>query len=189
MGFFDDLGKKVSDVSQKAVEKTQEISEVARLNSLISQNENKLNSAYCQIGKLFVSTHADNCEPEFAEMVATVVGLEQQNTVYRKQIQDVKGIQSCEKCGAEVQKGVAFCSHCGAEMPRADKQAAADDCEKCSSCGAIVTKDMNFCIACGQAITRPVVDSADVKAEAPSEPAQEAPAERTCTECADNREE
>ena len=72
MGFFDDLGKKVTDAGQKAMQKTQEMSEIVRVNSLISQNENKINNAYVQIGKLFVSTYGNECEPEFAEMVATV---------------------------------------------------------------------------------------------------------------------
>ena len=81
MGFFDDLGKKVTDAGQKAMQKTQEMSEIVRVNSLISQNENKINNAYVQIGKLFVSTYGNECEPEFAEMVATVAELEQQIAV------------------------------------------------------------------------------------------------------------
>ena len=87
MGFFDDLGKKVTDAGQKAMQKTQEMSEIVRVNSLISQNENKINNAYVQIGKLFVSTYGNECEPEFAEMVATVAELEQQIAEYKKQIQ------------------------------------------------------------------------------------------------------
>lgn len=186
MGFFDDFGKKVTDAGQKAMQKTQEMSEVARVNSLISQNENKINNVYYQIGKLFVSTYGDDCKPEFAGLVATVVELEQQNITYRKQIQDIKGIQHCEKCGAEVPKGVAFCSSCGAAMPKVDKQVVTDDCVKCSSCGAMVKKSMRFCTACGQAMTQPVVAPVDAGMETLSEPAQEAlikTLERVCTKC------
>ena len=50
MGFFDDFGKRVTDVGQRAVHKTQEMSEVARINSMISQNEGAINSLYDQIG-------------------------------------------------------------------------------------------------------------------------------------------
>ncbi len=186
MGFFDDFGKKVSVASQKAMQKTQEISEVARVNSLISQNENKINNVYYQIGKLFVSTYGNDCKPEFAGMVATVVELEQQNITYRKQIQDIKGILHCEKCGAEVPKGVAFCSSCGTAMPKIDKQAVADDCVKCSSCGAMVKKGMRFCTSCGQAMTQLIVASGDAGVETSSESAQEALIEtagKVCTKC------
>lgn len=185
MGFFDDFGKKVTDVGQKAMQKTQEMSEVARVNSLISQNENKISNAYYQIGKLFVSIYGDDCKPEFAGMIATVAELEQQNITYRKQIQDIKGIRHCEKCGAEVPKEDAFCSSCGAAMPKVDKQVVTDDCVKCSSCGAMVKKGMRFCTACGQVMTQPVTASADVRMET-SELAQNAlveASERVCPKC------
>lgn len=159
MGLFDDFGKKVTDAGQKAMQKTQEISEVTRINSLISQNENKINNAYYQIGKLFVSIYGNDCQEEFVGMVATVAELEQQNVTYRKQIQDIKGIQHCEKCGAEVPKGVAFCSSCGTAMPQTDKQSVTDDCVKCPNCGTMVKKEMRFCTACGQNMAQPAVVS------------------------------
>lgn len=186
MSFFDDFGKKVTDAGQKAMQKTQEMSEVARVNSLISQNENKINNVYYQIGKLFVSIHGDDCEFEFAGMVATVVELERQNSTYRKQIQDIKGIQYCEKCGAEVPKGVAFCSSCGAAMPKVDKQVAVDDCVRCSICGAMVKKGMRFCTSCGQAMTQPVAVPVDAGMKTPSELTKEdllETAEIECTKC------
>lgn len=126
MGFFDDLGKKVTDASQKAMQKTQEMSEMARLNSLISQNENKIKNAYGQIGQLFVELCRDDYKPEFEELMATVTGLEQENAAYRKQLQDMKGVQRCEQCGAEVPRGAAFCNSCGAPIAQTDKQEAAD---------------------------------------------------------------
>lgn len=103
MGFFDDLGKKVTDAGQKTMQKAQEMSEVARINSLISQNESKINNVYYQIGKLFVSIYGNDCREEFAGMVATVAELEQQNATYKKQIQDVKGYSAlrevwCRSC-------------------------------------------------------------------------------------------
>lgn len=186
MGFFDDFGRKVTDVGQKAVQKTQEMSEMARINSLISQNENKINNVYYQIGKLFVNIYGDDCKVEFAGMVATVAELEQQNIIYRKQIQDIKGIQHCEKCGAEVPKGVAFCSSCGTAMPKVDTQEVADDFMKCSSCGTIVKKGMRFCTACGQAMPQPIVASVDSGVRTSSESTNKVfieRAERVCAKC------
>ena len=156
MGFFDDLGKKVSDAGQRAVQKTQEISEVARINSLISQNESKINNTYYQIGKLYVSIHGNEGEEDFAGMVATVAELEQQNVEYKKKIQDVKGVQRCPKCGAEVSRGVAFCSSCGTAMPQIEGKVTPADSVKCPKCGAMVKKGMRFCTSCGQTMTFPV---------------------------------
>ena len=154
MGFFDDLGKKVTDAGQKTVQKTKEMSEVARINSLISQNENRINTIYYQIGKLYVNIHEFDYEEEFGGMISQVIELEQQISEFRKQIQEIKGIQFCEKCGAEVARGVAYCSSCGAVMPRTEKQEYYEDCVKCVRCGSWVKKGMRFCTSCGQSMMK-----------------------------------
>lgn len=154
MGFFDDLGKKVTDAGQKTVQKTKEMSEVARINSLISQNENRINTIYYQIGKLYVNIHEFDYEEEFGGMISQVIELEQQISEFRKQIQEIKGIQFCEKCGAEVSRGVAYCSSCGAVMPRPEKQEYYEDCVKCVRCGSWVKKGMRFCTSCGQSMMK-----------------------------------
>ncbi|MDD6233376.1 MAG: zinc-ribbon domain-containing protein [Frisingicoccus sp.] len=154
MGFFDDLGKKVTDAGQKTVQKTKEMSEVARVNSLISQNENRINNIYYQIGKLYVNIHEFDYEEEFGGMISQVIELEQQISEFRKQIQEIKGIQFCEKCGAEVARGVAYCSSCGAVMPRPEKQEYYEDCVKCARCGSWVKKGMRFCTSCGQSMMK-----------------------------------
>lgn len=181
MGFFDDLGKKVTDAGQKTVQKTKEMSEIARINSLISQNESRVNNTYYQIGKLYVSIHGDDNEEEFAGMVATAIELEQQISTYRKQIQDIRGVQCCEKCGAEVPAGVLFCSSCGAPMPKIENQEPIGDCVRCSSCGTLVKKGMRFCTACGQTMTKP--GAVSITAAEKSFATIERGAERVCTKC------
>lgn len=154
MGFFDDLGKKVAGAGQKTMQKTKELSDVVRLNSLISQEENKINNAYYQIGKLYVSIHGNDGEEEFAGLINNVVELEQNVKNLRKQVQDIKGVQRCEKCGAEVPRGVAFCSSCGVPMPRKEQQNNLSDYVKCPSCGNDVKKGMRFCTSCGKPMSQ-----------------------------------
>ncbi len=152
MAFFDNLGKKASEATAKAVQKAQELSEISRINSLISEEEKKISTTYCQIGKLYVSAHASDSEEGFSEMVATVLEGEQKVNDYRKQIQNIKGVQHCEKCGAEVAKGVAFCSSCGAPMPKTEEPLP-EDTVRCESCGATVRRGMRFCTSCGKPMT------------------------------------
>ncbi len=120
MAFFDNLGKKASEATAKAMQKAQELSEISRINSLITEEEKKINATYYQIGKLYVSVHGSDGEESFSGMVAAVLEGEQKINDYRKQIQNIKGVQRCEKCGAEVARGVAFCSSCGAPMSKVE---------------------------------------------------------------------
>lgn len=177
MGFFDDLGKRVSDVGQRAVQKTQEMSEVARFNSMITQNESKINDIYYQIGKLYANVHKNDAEEDFVGMVKTVNELEQQNNEIRKKIQDVKGVQRCPKCGAEVPKEAAFCNFCGTPMPKNDFNEALADGVQCPRCGAIVKKGMRFCTSCGQAMPSP--ENQTESAEAPEQEIKE----KKCPKC------
>lgn len=149
MGLLDDFGKKVTDVGQKTLQKTKEMSGVARINSLISQNEGRLNNLYCQIGKLYVSVHGNDSEENFKGLVDSAVEIEKQNFEYRMQIQNIKGLQRCEKCGTEVPRDFAFCSACGAAMPKPETTANPNDSVICPGCGALVAKEMSFCTTCG----------------------------------------
>lgn len=53
MGFFDDLGKKLSDASQDVVQKGKEMADTAKFNSQIHDEEKKITAAYGKIGKKY----------------------------------------------------------------------------------------------------------------------------------------
>lgn len=180
MAFFDDLGKKLSQAGQSAIQKTKDMTDIARINGLISDEEKKLNNTYYQIGKLYASLHAKDYEPDFAGMVTATFESEAKIKEYKQQIQDIKGVVRCEKCGAEVANHAAFCNSCGAPIP---KQAPSNNPNqiKCTGCGAMVDKSMRFCTTCG----RP---TADMAAAAPSRRCPGCGAEITeetpfCTQC------
>lgn len=180
MALFDNLSRKASEAGQNALQKAKELSEVARINGLISNEEKTINNAYYQIGKLYATIHRTNPEPDFSGMVSSVAEAETRIKDYKKQIQDIKGVQRCDNCGAEVPRGAAFCSSCGAVMPKIESSIP-DDSVKCANCGAIVKKGMRFCTSCGNpmettlpAAPTPVTEPEPVEAEV---------VERVCPNC------
>ena len=179
MAFFDNFGMKASEATAKAVQKAQELSEITRINSLISEEERKVDTAYFQIGKLYVATYGSNAEEPFSGMINSVLEGESKITNYKKQIQDIKGVQRCPNCGAEVAKGVAFCSACGAGMPKVEI-ALPEDSVRCEGCGAIVKKGMRFCTSCGKPMPQPAPKE-EVETTSAQEPGQVQ--ERRCPNC------
>lgn len=154
MALFDNISKKASETTAKAVQKAQGFSEISKMNLLISEEEKKTAAVYQQIGKLFVSVHGMNCESDFIEMVTSALEGERKINEYREQIRIIKGVQNCEKCGAEVAKNAAFCSSCGYPMPKEEILVSIETVE-CKNCGAMMKTGIRFCTSCGQSMLLP----------------------------------
>ncbi len=176
MAFWNNIGQKASETTAKAVQKAKEMSDIARLNSMISAEETKITNTYYQIGKLYATMHANDHEEEFAGMIAALGEANEKIRNYKQQIQDIKGVVRCVQCGAEVQAGVAFCSSCGAPMPKVQLENT-DDLEKCENCGAMVRKGVRFCTACGKPMIQITVP------ETKSMPEVEEEQSRICPNC------
>lgn len=151
MAFLDDISKKISQASQNVVQKTKDFSDVNRINSLVADEEKKMNNNYYQIGKLYVAMYGNNHAPEFDHMISQIKESERKINDFRQQLKDIKGIVNCERCGAEVEPGVAFCGTCGAPMPKISSDG--EVMVKCPACGQMISKDMRFCTGCGRPVS------------------------------------
>ncbi len=140
MAFFEDLGKKLSQAGQATVQKTKELADVAKLNSMISDEEKRINNAYTEIGKLYVELHASDGEAAFATLIQSIHEANEKITDLQKQAAQIKGVVTCEKCGAEVAKGSAFCGACGNPMPAVSEDVAGTQPEM--SADAVDTEDV-----------------------------------------------
>lgn len=152
MGLFDELGKKVTAAGQKTVQKTKEVTDVARINSLISQEEKRIENIYLQIGKVYVAKHGNDCDEEMCNLVDAVKDLEEKVREYREQIQDIKGIQRCPSCGAVLPREAVFCSSCGTSVINRSRQEDLGNNLVCPVCGSSVKEGMLFCVSCGSPI-------------------------------------
>lgn len=152
MALLDDLNKKLSQASQKA----KDFSDSARINSLINEEEKKINGYYFQTGKLFVSLHANDYEPAFANIMAMIADSEARLSDLRNQLQQLKGAKKCPQCNFDVPLNSAFCPCCGLQMPISE---AESNLVKCTSCGQFVGKNLRFCTSCGKPMNAvPVVE-------------------------------
>lgn len=151
MSFLDNIGKKASEASVKAIQKTKDLSDMTRINSMISEEEKKMEKGYSQIGRRYVSMYAQECGEEFQPLVQSIIESEERINGWRKQVQDIKGIQCCTNCGAEVAKGAAFCSSCGSVMPKVQEPDEISGI-RCKGCGAPLKQGVRFCTSCGMPV-------------------------------------
>ena len=149
MAFIDDVSRVLNDVTNTAAEKTRNFSETARLNSIINEEEKKLNETYGRIGRMYCLNHTEDYEECYEAFINAVRDCERRIADAKKQILALKGIAICEKCGDEVSMSAGFCSNCGTAVPKPDQPAHNPDVSVCSRCGNDVLNTMNFCTQCG----------------------------------------
>lgn len=123
MALWDSFTKKASETTAKAVQQAKILAETTKLHGMVMEEEKKVSDLYQQIGKLYAEKYADEPGEGFSDLIAQIKEAEEKIAQYRTQIQDVKGVTRCEKCGAEVTKGAAFCSACGTAVVVAEAEA------------------------------------------------------------------
>ncbi len=149
MAFFDDISQKLSSIGQTAVQKTKDVTGLAKMNSALYDEEKKSNNLFKEIGKLYFKLHSDDCEEPFRDYINALKESQEKIETFKKQIQEAKGYVRCPNCGGEVMGNAAFCSVCGQPMPRPTPQPQNNAAPRCSGCGQLVPPGMKFCTVCG----------------------------------------
>lgn len=153
MAFFEDFGKKVSNASQTTIQKTKNMADIAKLNSMISDEEKKKNEIFLALGKLYYEKAKDLSEADFMEQIEAITAANERIEENKAKIEQIKKMGKCPQCGETVSNNSSFCSACGyrieqpveAEVPVSEKQ--------CPNCGEIVAEGTTFCIYCGTKMT------------------------------------
>ena len=188
MGFLDNLSRKVSEAGQKTIEKTKEIADITRLNTMISEEQRVVSTTYQKIGKTYAELHRDDPEEAFADMIRIINTAEEKVKGYERRIQDIKGVQRCEKCGASVPNGAAFCSSSGATMPKITP--LLPECfVQCQRCGAEVKEGTRFCTSCGAPMNTEAVIPEIISEEQTEHPIEDIKQEKVCPTCGAQIEE
>ena len=72
MGFFDDLGKKLSDASQDVMHKGKEMADTTKFNSQIHDEEKKITAVYSKIGKKYFEVFENAPSEEFKAFIEEI---------------------------------------------------------------------------------------------------------------------
>lgn len=120
MAFFDELGKKLTQVGEAAAEKTKDVAEFTKIKAKSLDVSGKLDKAYIALAKRYLELHPAGDEEAMKLVVDAVYALEDQLKELEKQLQSLKGVVKCTECGAECPADTAFCSVCGAEIKKGE---------------------------------------------------------------------
>ncbi|MDR1639745.1 MAG: zinc ribbon domain-containing protein [Clostridiales bacterium] len=154
MALFDNIGKRLASTTQNVVRNTKDITDIARLSSLISDDEKQAESLRQQIGKLYFETAEYDPETLIGKLCLALAAATDRIEKHQNEILVIKGVKKCPYCGTEISQSAAFCGYCGERLdfaaPTSDPSAQTR--RYCSYCRADITNDTIFCSSCGKKI-------------------------------------
>ena len=154
MPFFEEIGRKITQTGQDAVQKTKAFTEVTRLNAQISDLEKRINNNCLEIGRVYYELHKADPDPDLVPLVESINEAYMQIEQIKVQIQEAKRTTSCQNCGAEMPQGAIFCAVCGTKVENQKENITAMTGGFCSNCGTPVEAGQAFCTNCGMAVNK-----------------------------------
>ena len=159
MAFWDDFKAKVASTSKKAVDKTKDLTEIAKLKLNIIEQEKKIDSSYEKIGRAYAEANAESADKLLPEEFAAIDAANAKIADYTNRLRELKGLLICPECGKEISGDVNFCPKCGTSIEKkvyegevvVEAPAAPKACHKC---GAALEKDADYCTECGNKIEK-----------------------------------
>ena len=113
---FDEIKRSATGVADRAMKKTNEVTNLVKLKLAVKSSEGKLSSVYEEIGRLFYTAErsGEDCTSDIAAFIMKADKLKADIASYTKQIAKLRNIRICESCGNEIDQNVNFCPVCGA---------------------------------------------------------------------------
>ena len=142
---------KITKATQDVVRGAKDLTDTARQNSLIADEQKQVASLYAQIGKLYYETHEPDAETPLGRLCLAVNASNERIAKYNEEIRKIKGTMRCPHCGADIPVVSSFCGVCGAKT-EVSAEATPPEAARglCSGCGAELREGSAFCTSCGQ---------------------------------------
>ena len=143
--------EKFNKMTQTAISKGKEVTEITRLNMEIASLNQNLKEIATKIGQ-YVLEHDLLLEEEaIAQLIKEAKEVKANIEASQKKILEAKNVQICSGCGAEVSKNSKFCDKCGTELIKVEIQPEEEVIveKKCQNCGTLLDVDAVFCGECG----------------------------------------
>ncbi len=119
MGFFDELLSTTKTVASTAGKKTDEAVKISKLKVKKAQINSDIKTKYEKLGTMvYQMAKADEKDGEaFDAAIADIDASCEALVAIDKQIDDLTGVITCEKCGAKTKDDNSYCPKCGAKLP------------------------------------------------------------------------
>lgn len=116
--YVENAKKAVTSATKKVVKKSGEIYEATKISLKISALKSDIDEKYCEIGKAaYKSYKGEEISSELAEKTfAEIDEINEKINELSAKLSEIKDVNICPSCGAEISKSSAFCAKCGEKI-------------------------------------------------------------------------
>lgn len=167
MAFFDDISKKIEDLTQTAAKKSSEVLEFTKLTLNIHAEEENIRKLYNKIGILCYEIFENGLEDysSVTEICEQVKVHKDKIKELKKEIDKAKNIKSCSNCGTELEETHMYCPKCGTKVEfeeevkeEIEEDVISEEKEEeivveviiCPKCSTELKGEYEFCTNCGE---------------------------------------
>lgn len=152
MGFLDGLTKKGAEISNSLQESMNKSQRESKCKKSITENKNKIEKAYSEIGKKAYEkrTMDEEVMTFISGKIEEIDQLLKENEELQREVLLLNNKKKCPNCGAEVEINTTFCPQCGKEQEKIEVEPFIPNGKrKCAGCGEIIDDKNEFCPKCG----------------------------------------
>lgn len=136
----------ILDAIEKGITKARDLGELSRLSGEIAMRERHQKERFAVLGERYYDALKHGTAPDCAVLYEELEAIDQELLQLRKQMQKVRRVTICPRCGTRLPSFGAFCPACGAGLATNGV---------CPHCGAPLDADAKFCVNCGKQTTEP----------------------------------
>lgn len=139
-------GQKLSKMTQSAITKSKEMAEVTRLNMEINTLEQNMKDIHMKIGEYVAENELLGEDETIRKYLEEIKKAKEELEKNQEKIKEVRNINICSNCGAEVARTSKFCDMCGTEIMRVSLET---EQKLCKNCNTPIEEGALFCGNCG----------------------------------------
>lgn len=143
---------KITKATQDVVRGAKDLTDTARQNSLIADEQKQISNLYAQIGKLYHETHEPNSETPLGNLCLAVNASNERIAKYNEEIRKIRGTKRCPSCAADIPIASTFCGICGTKSESTVERTPQSETasKHCTGCGTELGDGLTFCTSCGK---------------------------------------
>lgn len=130
MGFFEDLGNKVSRAGDKIADTARSTNQISQLEASIRSYRYQIDDLFRRLGFVLYTKmkNPDSEEPDYQKLVDSIDQTNDAMNAAKEEYDRIRGITHCDHCGTQIPIGTKFCPNCG--------QPVEENARFCLHCGS-----------------------------------------------------